>query len=96
MHVLVASIDLHLPEAQSLKAKRSVILSIVRHLDQMHGVGAAEVDHLDVWQRAGLGVSVVGESVGHVSAVMDTVERHVWSRPEVEVLAFEQSWWEND
>lgn len=96
MHVLVAEIDLHIPQAQSLKEKRSSVLSIVRHLDQMVGVGAAEVEHLEVWQRAGLGVSVVGESASYVSSVMDTVERYVWSRPEVDVLSFEQSWWESE
>ncbi len=62
----------------------------------MHGVAASEVDHLEVWQRALLGVAVVGGSVGHVESVMDGVERYVWSRPEIEVLDFDRSWWEDD
>ncbi|MEM7321929.1 MAG: DUF503 domain-containing protein [Actinomycetota bacterium] len=96
MHVLVAEIDVHLPAAGSLKEKRSVITSIVRNLDQMHGVAAAEVDHLDLWQRAGIGVTVVGPDPGHVSSVMDGVDRYVWSRPEIEVLDFATSWWEGE
>lgn len=96
MQVLVADIEIHLPTAGSLKEKRSVVTSIVRNLDQMHGVAAAEVAHHELWQRAGIGVSVVGSEPGHVSDVMDGVNRYVWSRPEIEVLDFTTSWWESD
>lgn len=96
MHVLVAEIDIHLPAAGSLKEKRSVVTSMVRNLDQMHGVAAAEVDHLDVWQRSLIGASVVGGSPSHVESVMDEVDRYVWSRPEIEVLEIRRSWWEED
>ena len=95
MHVLVVTVDLHIPGAQSLKAKRSTVLSLVRRLDQLHGVGAAEVDHLDVWQRTTIGVSIVGSEVGHVQQVTESVERMVWAQPDVEVLSIEQSWWDN-
>ena len=96
MHVLVAEIDLHLPAAASLKEKRSVVTSIVRNLDQMHGVAASEVGHLDVWQRALLGAAVVGGEVGHVETIMDSIDRYVWSRPEVDVLEIRRTWWEDD
>lgn len=96
MHVLVATIELHVPAARSLKAKRSVVLSLVRLIDQMHGVACAEVDHQNLWQRAALGVSAVGGTVGQVTNVMDAVERLVWSRAEVEVLEIQRSWWEEE
>ena len=96
MFVLVAEIDLRVPAAQSLKEKRSVVTSIVRKLDQMHAVAAAEVDHLDDRQRAVIGVSAVGGEVSHVRELIDAVERHVWSRPEIEVLDVHRSWWEDD
>ena len=94
MHVLIARIDIHLPTATSLKEKRSVVTSIVRHLDQLHGVAAAEVGHLDRWQRALIGAAAVGGQVGHVQSTIDRVERYVWSRPEIEVLEIQRSWWE--
>ena len=96
MFVLVAEIDIHLPSSGSLKEKRSVVTSIVRNLDQMHGVAASEVDHLEVWQRSSIGVAVVGGEVSHVESVMDGVDRYVWSRPEIEVLEIHRSWWEED
>lgn len=50
-------------------------------------VAAAEVDHQDRWQRAGLGFAAVGPDAGMVEEVLRTVERFVWSFPEAEVLA---------
>jgi uncharacterized protein YlxP (DUF503 family) len=94
MHVLTLRAEIHLPSASSLKAKRSVLTSMVRHLDQLSGVAAAEVDHQDTWQRAAIGVAVVGGSVSHVEQMMDSIERYVWSRTEIDVVDLTRSWWE--
>ncbi len=96
MHVLILRADLHLPVSQSLKAKRSAVTPMLRHLDSQTGVAAAEVDHVDKWQRTTLGVSVVGGSVSHLERVMDDVERYLWSRPDVEVLELVRSWWDEE
>ncbi len=96
MFVLVAEIDVRVSSSQSLKEKRSVVTSMVRHIDQLHGVAAAEVGYLDDHQRSLIGSSTVGGTVAHVSGVVDSIERYVWSRPEIEVLDIHRSWWEND
>lgn len=96
MHVLVLRAELHLPHSRSLKAKRSVVKSALAHLQQRNGVGAAEVDHQDVWQRAALGVTVVSGDAGRCEQVMDEVERLLWSLPDTEVLELYRSWWEGD
>ena len=49
-------------------------------------VAAAEVGYQDKWQRAELGFAAVAGNSGHVSDVLQSVERFVWSFPEVEVL----------
>ncbi|MGF1599929.1 MAG: DUF503 domain-containing protein [Acidimicrobiales bacterium] len=94
MHVLLVRAELHLPASNSLKVKRSIVTPLIRHLDQMAGVAAAEVDFHDKWQRTAVGVTVVGNQVGHVQAVGDTVERYVWSRPDVDVIELETVWWD--
>lgn len=96
MHVLVLRAELHLPQARSLKAKRSVVKSALAHLQQRNGVGAAEVDHQQVWQRTTLGVTVVSGEPGHCESVMEDVERLLWSLPDTEVLELRRSWWEGD
>lgn len=55
-------------------------------------VAAAEIAFQDQWQRAGLGMAAVAADVGHVSDVLDQVERFVWSFPEVEVLECVRVW----
>lgn len=94
MHVLNLRVELRLREAQSLKAKRAVILSAIRTLDGWKGVAAAEVDHLDLWQRSAIGVCVVSGSVHHCEEVMDSIERFFWTLEAAEVLELEQSWLE--
>ena len=85
-------IELHIPEARSLKAKRASVKPITEGLRSRFRVAVAEVAHQDTWQRTALGVAVVGASAGHVEDVLDEVERFVWSRPDVEVLSMERRW----
>ncbi len=94
MFVLVASVDLRLPASQSLKEKRSVVQSLVTKLDQRSGVAASEVDFQDLTQRTMLGVVAISGSSRQVAEMMDDAERLIWSRHEIEVLAFDRSWWE--
>jgi len=50
------TIELHFPEAQSLKAKRMVVKSIKERLVSRHHVAVAETGYLELWQRAELSV----------------------------------------
>ncbi len=92
MHVVSLEVEVRIPAAQSLKAKRSVLQSIVRTLDGWKAVGAAEVGLQDKWQRARIGVVVVSGTAPHAQEVVESVERYVWSRPDVEVVAIDQAW----
>lgn len=85
-------VELHLPAVRSLKAKRSVVQSMVRTLDGWVGVAAAEVDHHDLWQRTQLGVCLVGSGTTFVEERAENVERYIWSRPEIEVLNIGWIW----
>ena len=95
-HAATLAIDLHLPHARSLKEKRAVVRPIVEGLRQRFEVAAAEVDHHDRWQRAEVAVAAVGSSVAHVAQVLDSAERFVWSRPDIEVLSVERRWLDGD
>ena len=92
MQVLALRVELHIPAATSLKAKRSVVTSLVAASRHRFGVAAAEVGHQDTWQKTALGFAAVGDSVRHVTEVIDSVERFVWSNPEVEVTETERTW----
>jgi uncharacterized protein len=92
MPVAALSIDLRLPSARSLKDKRSIIRPILEGCRRRYRVAAAEVDHQDRWQRAGVSVAAVSSSHGHLDQILDEVERFVWSFPEVEVVGCERLW----
>ena len=94
MFVLAMEVDLRLPHAQSLKDKRSVVTSMVAGAHRRYGVAAAEVGSQDQRQRALLGFAAVASTAGHVTEVMDEVDRFVWSHPQVEVLSAERRWLE--
>ena len=90
LYVLALAVDVRIPEAHSLKEKRSVVRPIVAELRRKHDVSAAEAGHLDLHRRALVGVAVVAADAAHVRDVLDACERLVAARPEVEVLSARQ------
>lgn len=94
MFVLALEVDLRLPESTSLKDKRSTVSSIVQGSHRRYGVAAAEVGFQEQRQRAQLGFAAVASTAGHASDVIDSVDRFVWSHPEIEVLSTERRWLE--
>jgi uncharacterized protein len=94
--VLVGALrlDLHVPQSRSLKAKRAAIRPIVDGLRHRFHVSVAEVDHQDLWQRAAIGVAVVG-SEHPVLDVLDRIERFVVTAPDVDLVAADRSWLED-
>jgi uncharacterized protein YlxP (DUF503 family) len=82
-----AQFDLLLPgDSRSLKAKRSYVRPIVAALRRFE-VSAAEVGALDLHGRTQIGVAVVAAEPAHVREVLDSCERLVAARPEVELLS---------
>ena len=63
---------------------------VLRHLldsaRRTFRVAAAEQDHQDLTQRAELVFAAAGAALVHVHEVLDSVERFVWSHPELTVL----------
>jgi uncharacterized protein len=86
--------DLHVPESRSLKAKRAAIRPIVDGLRHRFRVSVSEVDYLDQWQRAAIGVAVVSGSAGQVENILDSIERFVDTAAGVELIDVERSWLE--
>jgi uncharacterized protein YlxP (DUF503 family) len=94
VHAAALRFDLHVPESRSLKAKRAAIRPIVDGLRHRFHVSVAEVDFLDQWQRAAIGVAVVSGTVGQIEKVLDSVERFVDTAAGVEVLDVQRTWLE--
>lgn len=80
-------LDLLLGDVHSLKEKRSVVRPIVAEVHRRYAVSVAEVGDQDVHRRATVGVALVAGDSPHLIELLDTVERHVAGRPEVDLLS---------
>lgn len=94
--MLAARIDLRVGQAGSLKAKRAALRPVLDRLANRRELSVAEIDHQDSWQLSSLGLAVVATTPGRCRELMDTAERLVWSRPEIEVLGVSTWWLETD
>ena len=78
--VAVLVIDVHFPDAGSLKGKRKELSSLKAQLHQRLGVAVAETDHQDLWQRSTLTAALVGGSLPVLTAAVERVERWLEQR----------------
>ena len=94
-YVGILSVELHFPENHSLKGKRKDLLSVKAQLQRRFGASVAEVDHHDVWQRAGLTLACVARGHKELQELLDGAERYLAAqafelgRVEREVITFE-------
>jgi uncharacterized protein len=79
MTVGVARITLFIPESHSLKEKRMVLRRIKDRVRSKFNAAIAEVGEHDLWQRASLGLAVVGSDRRFVESALDEVVRFVGS-----------------
>jgi uncharacterized protein YlxP (DUF503 family) len=84
------ALDVLLGDVHSLKEKRSVVRPVIAELRKKFEVSAAEAGHLELHRRALIGVAVVAADAAHVREVLDSCERLVSARPELEVLSAHQ------
>ncbi len=70
-------IDLRIPGCGSLKEKRSVLSRIIRRTQNEFNVSIAEVGDNDLWRRARVGFSVVGNDKPYINAKMDHILRFI-------------------
>jgi uncharacterized protein YlxP (DUF503 family) len=71
----ILSVELHFPEAGSLKGKRKHVKSAKAQLQNRFGASVAEVDHHDLWQRSRLAMSCTAREVGDLHELLDSAER---------------------
>jgi len=73
--VTILTVELHFPEAASLKGKRQFVRSAKDNLRNRFGASVAEVDHHDLWQRATLTVACVARSAHDAQELADGAVR---------------------
>ena len=79
-YVAVLVIDLHFPEAGSLKAKRKDLQSIRSQLHGRFGAAVSETDHQDLWQRSTLVATLTSGSLPRLGEAAARVEDWLHAR----------------
>jgi uncharacterized protein len=89
MHIGVCRLRFRMPENDSLKGKRSVVKSITARVANKFNVSIAEVDDLDLWQVATLGISCVSNDGRHANEILSKVAGFISdSNFDIEVLDY--------
>jgi uncharacterized protein YlxP (DUF503 family) len=76
-------IALSIPEANSLKDKRSVLKSMLEGMRSKFNVSAAEIEENDTWRRAVVGIACVSNSQTFSDQVLNKVVDWIESNPRV-------------
>jgi uncharacterized protein len=85
MHALVQTWELHLEGCQSLKDKRSVLKSLLAHLKKLN-LAVAEVDHQDLWQRAGIAAVTISSDRRVAEETLRAADRMIESADGVRII----------
>lgn len=89
MHIGICRIRFRLPENRSLKGKRRVIKPIISRVANKFNVSVAEVDDLDLWQVATIGISCVSNDSRHANEILSKVVDFIDDgRFEIEMLDY--------
>jgi uncharacterized protein YlxP (DUF503 family) len=86
MMVGVCTVELHIPNVQSLKGKRQVLSSVISRLRNRFNISVAEIDEHDLWQKAILGIAYVANDTGRVNQTLDQVLNLIRANPSLELL----------
>jgi len=73
MAVGLLTLELHIPDAQSLKDKRQILRSLKDRLRRDFNVAVAELDHQDIWHRSVIGIVTLSNEEKHVAEVLQKV-----------------------
>lgn len=90
MVVGICLLDLHIPNNGSLKEKRQALKSIIARVRNNFNISIAEVGSHDLWQRASLGISVVGNDRRFVDSSLNKIVDFIQNMRTVTILGQEK------
>ena len=92
MHILLIKLTLQIPYARSLKDKRSQIKSLKDRLGNRFNASVAEIDSLDNWQQAVLGLCMISNDRSYLDKQYSLIETLVLEYSELQLLDMCREW----
>ncbi|VAW56266.1 YlxP-like protein [hydrothermal vent metagenome] len=92
MHILLIKLNLHIPNAHSLKEKRREIKSLKDRLNSRFNASVAEVDHLDSWQQSVIAMCLLSVDKSYLDKQFSLIEAVVLEYAELELISADREW----
>ncbi len=86
MVVAVVQLTLFIPDNNSLKGKRKVVKSLIEKVRHRFEASAAEVDDNDLWQKATIGVALVGNDARLLTTRLDQISTFIENQHLAEIV----------
>jgi len=86
MVVGLCTVELHFPDALSLKSKRKILVSLKTKLQNRFNISVAEIDENDLWQKSILGIATVANEASRVNQTLDHVLNDIRANHSLELL----------
>lgn len=86
--IVYAECTFFIPEAASLKEKRSVLKRMTDRVKNTYNVSIAEIDHQDLWQRTTIALVATASSTDAAEREVRRAIRFLESNPEWEMSDF--------
>ncbi len=86
MIVAAARITLRIPENNSLKGKRKVLRSLIEKVRHRFDASIAEVGDNDLWQKAQLGLALVGNDPQFLSTRLSQIMKFMENQHLAEII----------
>ena len=86
MIIVAAMITLVIPENDSLKGKRRVVKSLIERVRHKFEAAVAEVGDNDLWQKARIGVALVGNDSHLLEARLQQIMKFMENQHLVEII----------
>lgn len=87
MFIGLCTIDIHIPDSQSLKSKRHILRSLKDRIRKGFNVAVAE-DGEDLWQRTTLAIATVNNDKRHINKTLDHILSLIRGSHAVEILDY--------
>lgn len=85
-------LQVYIPGATSLKDKRNVVKGMITKVQNRFNVSIAELHSEDLWQRATIGVAIIGDDREHIERQLQLVLNFLDAEPRWEVIQVHQDW----
>jgi uncharacterized protein YlxP (DUF503 family) len=89
MIIAAARITLMIPENASLKGKRRVVKSLIEKVRHKFDAAIAEVGDNDLWQKAKIGVALVGNDRQLLEARLQQIMKFMENQHLAEIVDFQ-------